>query len=135
MMDIKYSLWIAPDEENQQRLQKVIDKLAEEYAAPRFEPHLTLLSSIPRSEEIVVEKTKEIAAKTEPFTVTTGEIEFSTTYFQCVFVRIKTTVPLMEAHIRAREIFGMDKEKFLCPILACYMVTMICKQGRRYVEK
>lgn len=115
MVDIKYSLWLIPDKENQQILQEIIDKLAEKYAAPRFEPHLTLLSSIPKSEEVVVEKTKEVAARTEWFTVTTGEIEFSTTYFQCVFVRIKTTIPLMETHVRTRDIFGMDKEKFFMP--------------------
>lgn len=42
----KYSIWLAPKGNSGRALQDLIDKLAGEYQAPRFIPHVTLVAEI-----------------------------------------------------------------------------------------
>ena len=53
-----YSLWLIPAGEVRQQLAKTIFDLSREYAAPAFEPHVTLAGGI-------VGPTREVAAKIE----------------------------------------------------------------------
>lgn len=108
-----YTIWILPPPSLKKDLQEIIVKLAKKFKSPIFEPHMTLLGDIEIDEESMIEKAKTLASKTQPFSLELGEISFSTTYFQSVFVRVKSTAKLMEANLIAKGIFGKENNVFM----------------------
>ena len=106
---MQYSIWILSEGKAQETLAGVIHRLAKKYQGPIFEPHLTLLSPIPEKKEVVIEKAVEIAKSFSPYKLTTTSIDYGTTYFQCVFVRVKATKPLIETAMLTQKLFGINK--------------------------
>lgn len=104
MSDQRYSLWLLPDEQVSQVLAAVINDVAMQYQAPVFEPHATLLGEVRIEFSELESKTRQLATQIKPFRVTLGEVAVSTTYFQSVFVRLKTSLELMVAHMKAQEL-------------------------------
>lgn len=113
-----YSIWIIPQGNTKKVLEKEVSRLVKEYGGPLFEPHMTLLGPIDEPEREVVKKTKKLAEKHEPFELEVGEIDYSTTYYQCVFARIKTNQHLIDFRMKAQEIF--DKEDFFMPHISLF---------------
>lgn len=116
----KYTLWIVPPLDIKNILEKIILDLSKTYGGPSFEPHMTLLGDIETSEEEILGGTKELVSKINPFALALGEISFSTTYFQNVFVRAKSSARLMEANLSAKQIFHMENSLFMPHISLLY---------------
>lgn len=107
-----YSLWVTPPPDIANILQDIIDNLANELNSPVFQPHMTLLD-MPGGQQEVLEKAVLLAKELEPFNIEFGEISFSTTYFQNVFVRIKSNTKLMEANLKAKSIYQVENNVFM----------------------
>jgi len=99
----KYGFWIIPENEVYDEMQEAITKYSSKYKTPSFKPHMTIHTVVSSTDERVVKDTKKAVAKINPFKLTVGNIEFSTTFFQCVFARINTNANLMNAHLALRE--------------------------------
>lgn len=91
----------------------LIKKLAAEYNAPVFEPHVTLLGDVPQPEEVCVSLTKQLVSGQKPFTITMGDIDYEDFYFRTLFVKSLKTEPLLTLHNKAKEIFKMDIPPFM----------------------
>ncbi len=115
-----YSLWIIPSHDTKKRLKKVIIDLSKKYDGPVFEPHMTLLGNINSEELECIKKTKVLASQIKPFTVSFSEISFSTTYFQSVFLRIKSSAELMEANLKAKKTYNFKNDVFMPHISLVY---------------
>lgn len=111
---INYSLHFLLSREVKEIINLVIKKLAEKYAGVIFEPHVTLLGGFICNEKEVVEKTKKLVSKIKKLNLEFGEVSFSTTYFQNVFVKIKSTADLMNANLEAKKEFSAEN-KFYMP--------------------
>lgn len=118
----KYTLWIVPQDPVKYLLQKVILDLSKKYKTPNFEPHMTLLGDIEVSEEEILAGTKKLAAGLKPFSLALGEVSFSATYFQSVFVRVKSSAKLMQANLLAKQIFNLPNNLFMPHISLMYGV-------------
>ena len=110
---VKYTLWIVPPEPVKSILQKIILELSKKYDSLGFAPHMTLLGDIEGAEKEILEGTKKLSASLKPFTLALGEVSFSTTYFQNVFVRVKSNAKLMQANLLAKQIFNMPNNLFM----------------------
>lgn len=119
-MEKLYSLLIIPPPEIKVILEKIILQLSNKYKGPKFEAHMTFLGRIDSNEKAIIEKTKELAQQIKPLFLTLGEISFSNTYFQSVFVRLKSTAELMDANLKAKEIFQIDDRVFMPHISLFY---------------
>ncbi len=108
-----FSLWFIPPPNIKKQFQEVISDLSAKYQSPNFKPHITLLGEITGSKSHVLKKTKILALKIKPFSVTFSEISFSTTYFQCVFARVKSQAALMDANLKAKEIFDVSNNVYM----------------------
>lgn len=115
-----YSLWIIPPPRLKKFLDKIILRLAKKYKSPKFEAHMTLLGSIDSDEKTILQKTRTLATRLKPFPLQLGEISFSTTYFQSVFVRVNSTAKLMEANLEAKKIFQLSNNVFMPHISLLY---------------
>lgn len=116
-----YSLWIVLPEEVKKVLNSLIAELVEKYESVIFEPHITLLDDIKcESEKIATLKAKKLALRIKKLNLEFGETSFSTTYFQNVFVRIKSTADLMAANLEAKKEFGSENKFFMPHISLLY---------------
>ncbi len=116
-----YSIWLmSSDKGVQEYLDGVVKGLALEYGGVEFEAHMTLLGDVGGDWEEVKEGCKRLARESKSFMAETGSIEYSTTYYQCVFVRLKPSPELMELYVRAKEVFGLEKPSVLMPHVSLF---------------
>lgn len=113
-----YSIWIPIEGKHKKVLERIVAELAGNYGCPLFEPHLTLLGPIDEEKDEVIKKTKELATLHDPFELEIEKVDYSTTYFQCVFARIKTNQHLINFRMKAQEMFGIDK--FFMPHISLF---------------
>jgi len=113
-----YSIWLMPTGEVRQRLAGTIFDLSREYAAPAFEPHVTLAGGIVGPAREVASKMMELARRIPPFTVRLSAVDGLDEYFRCLFVRVATTHPIMTANKTAREVFRLAKQPAFMPHLS-----------------
>jgi 2'-5' RNA ligase len=107
-----------PTGEVRQRLAGTIFDLSREYAAPAFEPHVTLAGGIVGPAREVASKMRDLARRIPPFTVRLTEVDYLDEYFRCLFVRVATTYPIMTAKKAAREAFRLAKQPAFMPHLS-----------------
>lgn len=118
---MSYTIWLLPKEEEvRQYMATVVADLAQKWNGPQFEPHTTLLGDVQLSIEAMEENCRQLAQQTSPFEVETGAVEYSTTYYQCIFVRIKPNPELMGLYDRAKQIFGMTTPSLFMPHMSLF---------------
>lgn len=100
-----YHLWLAPAGEAYDRLAGVIADLSARYQGPQFDPHLTLLGRLGGEEESLIALTKQLARVLHPFEVRLGAPSYESLYFRCLYLPAEPSLPLLEAHQRARQVF------------------------------
>jgi 2'-5' RNA ligase len=113
-----YSLWLMPTGEVRRRLAGTILDLSREYAAPAFEPHVTLAGGIVGPPREVASKMRDLARRIPPFTVRLTAIDGLDDYFRCLFVRVAATHPIMTANKAAREVFRLGPQPGFMPHLS-----------------
>jgi len=92
--------------------------LSREYAAPAFEPHVTLEGGIVGPAREVASKMADLARRIPPFPVRLTEVDCFDEYFRCLFVRVATTHPIMRANKDARAVFRLEKQPPFMPHLS-----------------
>lgn len=103
-----HSLWLMPTGEVYDKFSALIKRLAGEYNAPIFEPHITLLGEVMQLEEDLLKKAEQLVLGQKPFPITLKTLDYQNFYFRALFVRAERTIPLQALHDRAKEVFGMQ---------------------------
>jgi 2'-5' RNA ligase len=114
----KYSLWFMPEGDVYKKLADLITRLSEKYSAPYFEPHITILHSLAIPKEEMIVKTSELAIKIHPFEIELTTVDYLSEYFRCLFVRARETEELINANLKAREIFNRQSDPKYTPHLS-----------------
>jgi 2'-5' RNA ligase len=97
-----YHLWLMPSGAVKDRLTGMIAALSRAYAAPVFEPHVTLLGNLPGTERDILSRISNLAHQLQSFEIRPAAPGFTDRYFQCLFLHIEAAAPLIAAHFRAR---------------------------------
>ncbi len=126
-MQKKFSLWIKPSTQILEYSQPIIERLSKEYSLPLFPAHITLLGEFIREKDEIVEKTKAYAKTLTPFEIQFSEVSFSTTFFQAVFFRVKSSAKLLEANLHAKEQFEIEN--------SVYMPHMSITYGNKTIQE
>jgi 2'-5' RNA ligase len=122
-----------PTGEVRQQLAKTIFDLSREYAAPAFEPHVTLAGGIVGPTREVAAKMRDLAKRIPPFAVRLTTVDGLEEYFRCVFVRVATTHPIMKANKAAREVFGLGQQPAFMPHLSLLYGSLPASVKRRII--
>ena len=77
-----YSLWLMPTGEAYDKFSNLIKRLAKEYNAPIFEPHVTLIGEAMQSEEDVIRRAEKLVSGQESFPITLRTIDCQDSYFR-----------------------------------------------------
>ncbi|KAI8826049.1 2',3'-cyclic-nucleotide 3'-phosphodiesterase [Fimicolochytrium jonesii] len=97
------SLWAVPA--NPQHLADVIASLAEELGTSKFDPHITILGSIPVPKDEVLELTLKVAAEARRFNATLTEVTGHARFFECITATPSPTTELRTLRAAAEKIF------------------------------
>ena len=96
----------------------LINKLAKEYSAPEFKPHVTLLGDIDLSEREMIKRTKMLVSGKRIFSITLGQIDYEDYFFRTLFVKATLTEDLQNLHNRAKEVFEIKGISIYMPHLS-----------------
>lgn len=108
-----YTLWLVPTGEVFRKFSNIINKLAKDYDAPVFDPHVTLLGEIMQPEDECIVKTKQLVKNQKPFIVNLEAIGYQDYYWRTLFVYAKKTPNLQNLHERAKKIFDMEVPPYM----------------------
>lgn len=104
-----HSLWLMPTGDAYDKLSGLIKRLAEEYNALLFEPHVTLLGETMHSEDDVLKRSEQLASGQKPFPITLNTVDYQDFYFRTLFVRAERTDRLQALHDSAKDVFEMQE--------------------------
>lgn len=122
-----YHLWLKPSGRVYDLLVKTIAELSQVYQAPFFEPHVTLLGSLPGTEEEITLRSSQLGTSLRPFDIQLTTPAYGDQYFQCVFLKVQETPAMMNAHELATRLF----EKHTSP----YMPHLSLLYGHYSIER
>lgn len=123
-----YSIWLLPAEADVRTyLADTVQDLSTRHDTSLFEPHMTLLGDIDLPLDVLQQKLDLIASTVSLLTLKTGEVSVSTTYYQCVFVRVQPTAQLLSLYQSACEVFDLSLGVFM-PHISLLYSTMPMKQ-------
>jgi 2'-5' RNA ligase len=108
-----YHLWLTPTGKAYDILMKTITDLSHAYQAPVFEPHVTLMGSLPGTEKDISVRALELETALPPFDIQLSEPAYGDQYFQCVFLKVQETPAIMNAHELARRLFVKDPSPYM----------------------
>lgn len=100
-----FHLWIVPTGAVHDRLAGVINELSASYHGPTFDPHLTLLGRVEGEEASLVDRTHQLARALHPFEVRLKRPSYEAQYFRCLFLPAEPSLPILDAHRQATQIF------------------------------
>jgi hypothetical protein len=103
---LSYHLWVMPSGTSHDVLARTIVELSEQYQAPRFAPHVTLLGHLPGSEAEILARGMTLAQRLSPYEISLTVPGMTEHYFQCLFLHVEHTVAVQEAHSQAVSIFS-----------------------------
>ena len=108
-----YHIWLKPTGPAYDILMKTITDLSKAYHAPVFDPHVTLLGSLPGTEEAISFQCVNLGESLAPFDIFLAEPAYGDQFFQCVFLKTQETPALMNAHELAKKLFGKSPNSFM----------------------
>lgn len=113
MSDVIHSLWFKPAGRTFDRLAEVVDRLARERGDTPFDPHVTLVGNLAGTEQEILRRSEALAQQLRPFTIELTEPAYGHEHFQCVFMRVKETSPVMAANSAARQAFDQAPGNYM----------------------
>ncbi len=112
-MKSNYSLWFVPEEGIYEKFSEIITRLSGEYAAPLFEPHVTLAGPITALKEEIVTKVASYVANITPFSIHLTKIDYEPYFFRAVYIKAEETKELVSANQIAKEKFDLLDEPYM----------------------
>ncbi len=113
-----YSLWLMPTGKIYNKFFDLIFQLSKEYSGLNFEPHVTLLGKEIENEKEIIDKTSRLAALIKPYEIKLTVVDCLDEYFKCLFIRVEETKEVIEANLKAREVFNQQAELAYMPHLS-----------------
>jgi putative hydrolase of the HAD superfamily len=118
---MSHTIWIVPKEDQvRSSLHDTVHHLAQTYQGVEFEVHTTVLGDLQFPVDTITSALDTIASVTKPFQVETGTIEYSTTYYQCLFVRLKPNPELMTLYDESKKALGMTNPSVFMPHMSLF---------------
>jgi len=123
-----------PTGESYKRFSNLIKKLAKQYNAPVFEPHITLLGDFKQPLDECIKLIQQVVSGQKSFAISMGEIDYEDVFFRTLFVRADKTEPLLNLHNRAKKIFKMGIPPYM-PHLSLLYGTFPIKTKKEIIKE
>jgi len=110
---ISYSLWFMPAKDQKVLLENKIKTLANQHGGPKFDPHVTLLSSFFDDESTLLYKTKNLSKKIRSFEIIFDQVRYLNEFFRSLFIEIKFSEELKSVRSTAAKEFGWKDKNYI----------------------
>jgi len=130
-----FSIFMMSTGDVYERYKQIINQLSDKYEAPKFEPHVTLISRLELSENELLSKISELADILRPFEINLTTAEYLDEYFRCVFILAEKTNIIMKANMEARKIFGRLHDPPYMPHLSLLYGDFDEKTKKKIIEE
>lgn len=97
-----FSIWLLMPTEIKQQLDLVINSFSSLHGGPCFDPHITLLGSLPKAREIFNE-TKNLINALPPLQIRCKGLGCLPEWSRCLFIEVELTQELARAHQMAKK--------------------------------
>lgn len=118
-----YSVWIMPDEPLREQLHSIIGKLAAEFDAVDFEPHVTIYSG-PSDDEAIQGLAAKVAGMFVCPTLTPAGLDGTDSYTKSLFIRLEDSGETGRMFDALREGSARSSEYSLDPHLSLLYKTL-----------
>lgn len=112
MGPVAYSIWVMPEGTVAEEYQDNITKLSKKHNGPVFQPHVTLLAGTQQTEHDAIQRAEALAHALKPQEIELRELSFGSTFHQCIYIRCKQQLELMEAATASQAAFGEPPTSF-----------------------
>lgn len=102
-----YSIWLMFKNEDEIKLQNIINELSEEFSSPLFKPHVTLLSGI-ETEEDLREKFSKVIENLNSFDIKIKDIKCSEEFYKSLFLEVEIDEYLNSLYLKAVDTFNFE---------------------------
>ena len=135
MPEIKrYSLFLMPHGGLAQELERLIAKLARQYDAPIFEPHITLLGGLSGRQSELTTQTQALACELKPFEITLTDAAYLDEYFRCLFIDVAPSEEITAAHALAKQLFGGSVDRVFRPHLSLLYANLEAQRKEKILD-
>lgn len=110
-----YALWALPDSGSSQRLQEIIDMLAQRYNTPSFVPHITIAHMLEGTEALLLAHCVRLASEMHSFSWTLDKCEIGDDVYRSVYFTGSRFERLYDCHTQALTHLGLTDEKPFFP--------------------
>lgn len=115
----RYSIWLEPQGDLQNRLSTIIKQLSQRFDSEEFSPHVTLLGSLEGDEIDITRKTKDLSTLLKPYIIElTGEVVCEEVWSRAMIVLAKQTPQVLQANEIARKVFNIQIQDPYVPHLS-----------------
>jgi hypothetical protein len=124
--------WLLPETEARQVFARVIRKLAREFSAPLFEPHVTIFIA-PENSRPPLESLRELFPVNIGLTI--HSIRFSEQFTKTLFVQFETSGPLQQLGERIWKASGVQDRYVIDPHLSLLYAKLRSETKQRLADK
>ena len=117
---LSYSIWLIPEDETYNKLNKIIIDLAKNYTNIEFTPHFTLLGGFIGELDNLDIKSKNLSKNISPFDLVFDELFFLNEFFRFLFIKIRTDSQLKDVRLLATKEFGFSDSNYLPHLSLAY---------------
>lgn len=129
----RFALWLVPAEPARAALTAVIRRLAEQYNAPTFEPHVTVYGGCLTDGDAMCELLDTIVTNVPPLTLTVKELDWTDEFFKTLFIAFESSDELADLCERMRRGLSRPAPYYLQPHLSLLYKQMPTDQKRRII--
>ena len=102
--------WLTPAPgTTRDRLAAIIDRLAADHDAPRFQPHVTVLVTLDAACDAAARRLASLVADTAPVELTFTAIGYEQTYFRSLYLRAAPSAQLQALQEAGRQAFALNR--------------------------
>lgn len=130
-----YSIWMMPTGAPRGRLEGMIYDLSLRYCTPLFEPHVTLVGGLKGSEKDIKHNTAKLSMEIKPFQINLNDADYRNEFFKALFLRAEKDGPIIEAHSKAREAFGLPADPDYMPHLSLLYGNLDMQMKKEIIER
>ena len=131
----QYALWLTPSGKLDARLTQLITELAQEFSAPFFEPHVTLLGGIMGDRAKLVRQCEQLADSLRPFEIRLAGPGQLDDYYRSLFIHVARSPALLQANRRAREVLDCSGDPDYLPHVSLLYGSHPSEQKQSFIAK
>ncbi len=111
--EVKYSLWLRPEQSQLDDYTQIISELAHRNQTKVFPPHITLIAGISKPLELIESACESITSKSVVFEISFTEICYTEEFYKAFFIDAVLSEKLNTLYSQSVELLQLNHQQYL----------------------